>query len=83
MPNDVTTTTPFAFAKVGTFNKYDLSMGSSTTPIEIPVSSATSAQQHDEAVVSDKKIAVTALQVGYESSPVTQSWLKQYLKALF
>ena len=83
MPNDVTTTTPFAFAKVGTFNKYDLSMGSSTTPVEIPVSNATSAQQNDEAVVSDKKIAVTALQVGYENSPVTQSWLKQYLKALF
>jgi 5'/3'-nucleotidase SurE len=83
MPNNVSATTPFAFSKVGTFNKYDLSMGSSTTPVEIPVSSATASQKNDEAVVSDQKISVTALQVGFESSPVTQSWLKLHLKNLF
>ena len=81
MPDNVTATTPFAFSKVGTFNKYDLSMSSTQMPI--PVSTATAAQQNDEAVVSDKKIAVTALQIGYESSPVTQSWLKLHLKNLF
>lgn len=83
MPNNVTAKTPFAFSRVGTFNKYDLSMGTSSTPVEIPVSRATPSQKYDEAVVSDQKISVTALQVGYESSLATQSWLKLYLKDLF
>lgn len=75
--------TAFAFARTGSFEAYTL--GFRKTPpygLELGAGTGTptAAQAEDEAVVIRSRIAVTAMQVGFESSPAAQQWLRQRLR---
>lgn len=84
-PANITTSTPFVFSKIGTYDLYSLKFDSKTNNIgiTIPSTAATAAQTSDESVVAKTKIAVTAMQVGFEQRPAGQEWLKIRLKDLF
>ncbi|MNY51529.1 hypothetical protein D3C86_1871260 [compost metagenome] len=43
----------------------------------------TAEQAEDEALVYKTKVAVTAMQVGYEQRPAAQQWLRLRLRDLF
>lgn len=48
-----------------------------------PPGAAGAAQAEDEALVYKSKVAVTAMQVGYEQRPAAQQWLRLRLRELF
>ncbi|MBX7075610.1 MAG: 5'/3'-nucleotidase SurE [Pirellulales bacterium] len=87
-PNDVSTTTEFAFSRIGTFELYNLKFVTSPYiglgfTLNDP-STATRMQAEDESVViSNGKIAVSAMQVGFEANTTVQNWLNHYLGRLF
>jgi len=91
-PKNLTTNTPFAFSKIGTFDLYNFKFnvskdnsGNNQYGLGFDVTSSTpaSTQMSDESVVMQNKIAVTAMQVAYEQRPAVQEWLKIRLKGLF
>lgn len=91
-PKNLTTNTPFAFSKIGTFDLYNFKFnvskdnsGNNQYGLGFDVTSSTpaSTQMSDESVVMQSKIAVTAMQVAYEQRPAAQEWLKIRLKGLF
>jgi 5'-nucleotidase len=75
----------FAFSRHGTYDSYRLKF-SSAKPWGIsatPGAAATAAQAEDEALVYRTKVAVTAMQVGYDQRPAAQQWLRLRLNDLF
>jgi len=90
-PKTLTTSTPFAFSKIGSYDLYSLKfkVGSdaqgSTYGIGGSLASAkpSESQMTDESLVAQSKIAVTAMQVAYDQGLAAQEWLKIRLKALF
>ena len=86
-PNAVTPSTAFAFSRIGTFDIYNLKFV--TTPYvglgisQVDPGTATREQAQDESVVIGSKVAVTAMQVSFDHSPIVQQWLKQHLRNLF
>lgn len=85
-PNAPTTAMKFAFARIGSFNAYNLAFKNSV-PYGLGgiagSGTATAAQAEDESVVYRSKVAVTAMQVGYEQRPAAQQWLRLRLRELF
>ncbi|MPW43287.1 5'/3'-nucleotidase SurE [Acinetobacter guerrae] len=83
-PANISTTTPFTFSKIGSYDLYNLKFDSKTNNLGINVTATapTTAQASDESVVVKNKISVTAMQVGYEQRPAAQEWLKIRLKDL-
>jgi 5'-nucleotidase len=84
-PNGVTSGTAWSFSRIGTYDTYALKF-SSAAPWGLSGSlppAATADQAEDEAVVYKTKIAVSAMQVGYEHRPAGQQWLRLRLRDLF
>lgn len=84
-PNAVTASTPWSFSRIGTYDTYALKF-SSAAPWGLSGSlppAATADQAEDEAIVYKTKIAVSAMQVGYEHRPAGQQWLRLRLRDLF
>lgn len=89
-PSAVTATTPFAFSRIGSFDLYNLKFNVNTSGA-VPVyglgvtfnGAPTAAQAQDESVVYNTKVAVTAMQVSFDSSLASQNWLRLQLRGLF
>ncbi|MRW91482.1 acid phosphatase [Duganella sp. FT80W] len=84
-PTGSTTSTAWAFSRQGTYDIYSLKF-TSAAPWGITAAvggTPTADQAEDEAVVYNKKVAVTAMQVGYEQRPAGQQWLRLRLRDLF
>lgn len=84
-PNAVSASTPWSFSRIGSYDTYALKF-SSAAPWGLSGSlppAATADQAEDEAVVYKSKIAVSAMQVGYEHRPAGQQWLRLRLRDLF
>lgn len=84
-PNGVAAGTAWSFSRIGTYDTYALKF-SSAAPWGVSGSlppAATADQAEDEAVVYKTKIAVSAMQVGYEHRPAGQQWLRLRLRDLF
>jgi 5'-nucleotidase len=84
-PDAPTASTGWAFARQGSYDTYRLKFNtaapwglSGTAP-----GAATADQAEDEALVYRSKVAVTAMQVGYEQRPAGQQWLRLRLRDLF
>jgi 5'-nucleotidase len=75
----------WAFARHGTYDTYKLKF-SSAAPWGLSgsaPSTPTADQAEDEALLYKTKVAVTAMQVGYEQRPPGQQWLRLRLRDLF
>jgi 5'-nucleotidase len=75
----------WSFARQGTYDTYNLKF-SSAAPWGLSGSAPgtpTAEQSEDEALVYKTKVAVTAMQVGYEQRPAAQQWLRLRLRDLF
>jgi 5'-nucleotidase len=75
----------WAFTRQGTYDTYNLKF-SSAAPWGLSGSAPgapTAEQAEDEALVYKTKVAVTAMQVGYEQRPAAQQWLRLRLRDLF
>lgn len=84
-PNAPTSALKFGFSRFGTFDTYVLKF-KATVPYGLGVTfstAATAAQAEDESVLYTTKIAVTAMQVGFEQRPAAQQWLRLRLRDLF
>ncbi len=85
-PDKPTATLPFAFSRFGSFEAYNLVFRNSV-PYGLGASAgsgtATAEQAEDESVVYKTKVAVTAMQVGFEHKPAAQQWLRLRLRDLF
>jgi 5'/3'-nucleotidase SurE len=76
---------PWAFARHGTYDTYRLKF-SSAAPWGLSGAAPgtpTAEQAEDEALVYRTRVAVTAMQVGYEQRPAAQQWLRLRLAGLF
>jgi 5'-nucleotidase len=75
----------WAFTRQGSYDTYNLKF-SSAAPWGLSGSAPgapTAEQAEDEALVYKTKVAVTAMQVGYEQRPAAQQWLRLRLRDLF
>lgn len=84
-PENVTSSMPFAFARMGTYDFITSLKFRSTNPgygATQNTDTPTAAQAEDEAVVYRDRIAVAAIQVGFEQRPAGQEWLRLRLKDL-
>ncbi|WP_374360612.1 5'/3'-nucleotidase SurE [Pseudoduganella danionis] len=84
-PDSVSASSSWAFSRIGTYDTYALKF-SSAAPWGLSGSlppAATSEQAEDEAVVYKTRIAVTAMQVGFDHRPAAQQWLRLRLRDLF
>ena len=85
-PNAPTTSMKFAFSRFGSYDNYALKFNN-TVPyglgIAVNTAPATAAQAEDESVLYKTKIAVTPMQVGFETRPAGQQWLQLRLRDLF
>ncbi|MEC5384851.1 5'/3'-nucleotidase SurE [Uliginosibacterium sp. H3] len=83
-PNAPTESLAFAFSRIGSYNAYNL-VFKNTSPYGLTASvsgTATAAQAEDESVVYRSKVAITAMQVGFEQRPQGQAWLRLRLRDL-
>ena len=84
-PDSPAASTGWAFARQGSYDTYRLKF-SSAAPWGLSGAApgaATADQAEDEALVYRSKVAVTAMQVGYEQRPAAQQWLRLRLRDLF
>lgn len=86
-PTAPTLATEFAFARIGTFQLYNLVFRNSV-PYGLGVTfndpaTATHDQREDESLIVARKVSVTAMQVSFDHSPGVQGWLRGYLRGLF
>ncbi|MBB3219329.1 5'/3'-nucleotidase SurE [Pseudoduganella umbonata] len=84
-PDTPTASTGWAFARQGTYDTYQLKF-SKAAPWGLSGAAPgapTADQAEDEALVYKSRIAVTAMQVGYEQRPAGQQWLRLRLRDLF
>lgn len=82
-PNGPTADLPWVFARQGSFDLYRLRFRN-TVPYGLAmtvndVAAASARQAQDEAVVNAKRISISAMQLGFESSPTQQQWLRGLL----
>lgn len=91
-PKNLSTSTPFAFSKIGSYDLYNFNFkvskddkGANQYGLGFGINSSapTLAQATDESAVVQSKIAVTAMQIAYDHRPAAQQWLKIRLKNLF
>lgn len=84
-PDAVTAATPFAFARMGTYELITPLKFRSTNPgytASVNTDIPTAAQVEDESVIYRDHISVAAMQVGFEQRPAGQEWLRLRLKDL-
>lgn len=84
-PDAPTLDAAWSFARQGTYDTYNLKFTKSA-PWGLSgsaPSAATAEQAEDEALVYKTKVAVSAMQVGYEQRPAGQQWLRLRLRELF
>lgn len=84
-PDAPTANAAWGFARHGTYDTYRLKF-SSAAPWGLSGSApaaATADQAEDEALLYKTKVAVTAMQVGFEQRPAGQQWLRLRLRDLF
>ncbi len=84
-PDAATASSAWSFSRQGSYDTYNLKFNSGA-PWGLTGSlpgAVTASQAEDEAVVYKTKIAVTAMQVGYEQRPAAQQWLRLRLRELF
>ncbi len=84
-PDAPTLDAAWSFARQGTYDTYNLKFTKSA-PWGLSGSApgaATAEQAEDEALVYKSKVAVSAMQVGYEQRPAGQQWLRLRLRELF
>jgi 5'-nucleotidase len=85
-PTGVASGASWAFSRQGTYDTYNLKFTSASPwglTASLPTAAATADQAEDESIVYRTKIAVTAMQVGYEQRPAAQQWLRLRLRDLF
>ena len=83
-PNTPTANQGWAFSRHGSYDLYNLKF-KNTVPYGIGAglpAAATPDQAEDEAVVYKTKVAVTAMQVGFDHRPAGQQWLRLRLRDL-
>jgi 5'/3'-nucleotidase SurE len=84
-PNAPTADLKFAFSRFGTFEAYNLKFNNAV-PYGLGAAagsgSPTADQAEDETVVSQTRVSVTAMQVGFEHRPAAQQWLRLRLRDL-
>jgi len=85
-PNAPKADMKWAFSRHGTYDLYTLAF-KNTPPYGLGIAAGatptpTAAQAEDESVVSQTKIAVTAMQVGFDQRPAGQQWLRLRLRDL-
>jgi 5'/3'-nucleotidase SurE len=82
-PKAIAADTPFAFSRIGTFNQYNLAFNNKV-PYGIGgtlgASTPTADQAEDESIVYRTKVAVSAMQMGFEHRPAGQEWLRLRLR---
>ncbi|MFT3931681.1 MAG: 5'/3'-nucleotidase SurE [Spongiibacteraceae bacterium] len=84
-PDVLTASTPFAFARMGTYELITPLKFRSTNPgygASLNPDTPTAAQAEDESVVYRDRISVAAMQLGFEQRPAGQEWLRLRLKDL-
>ncbi|WP_338760106.1 5'/3'-nucleotidase SurE [Massilia sp. METH4] len=84
-PDAPTAGAAWAFTRHGTYDTYRLKF-SSAAPWGLSgaaPAAATADQAEDEALVYRKKVAVTAMQVGYDQRPAAQQWLRLRMRDMF
>ncbi len=84
-PKEITTSSPFAFSRIGTYNAYTLTFKNSVPyglGIAMNASPATATQAEDESIVYRTQVAVSAMQMGFEQRPAGQEWLRLRLRDL-
>jgi 5'/3'-nucleotidase SurE len=85
-PDKPNTAMKFGFSRLGSYDAYILKF-KNTAPYGLGFSLATAtptpAQAEDESVLYKTKVAVTAMQVGFEHRPAGQQWLRLRLADLF
>lgn len=85
-PDAPTTAMKFAFSRFGSLEVYNLKFNN-TVPYGLGIGAgsgtATAEQAEDESAVYKTKVAVTAMQVGFEHRPAAQQWLRLRLRDLF
>jgi len=82
-PKAIAADTPFAFSRIGTFNAYNLAFKNSVPyglGAIVGSGQATAEQADDESVVYRTKVAVSAMQIGFEHRPAGQEWLRLRLR---
>ncbi len=85
-PNKPTTGLKFAFTRFGNFELYNLKFNNAVPyglGIGAGAGTPTAEQAEDESLVSQSKVSVTAMQVGFEHKPAAQQWLRLRLRDLF
>lgn len=86
IPDAPTPELGFAFSRFGSFDVYNLKFNNAPPYglgiAQNAIDGITPEQKHDESVVYKSKVAVTAMQVGFEARPATQFWLRLHLRDL-
>lgn len=85
-PNAPTANVAWAFARHGSFDLYGMKFASKApwgATYSIGAGTPSAEQAEDEAVVVQKKVAVTAMQVGFDQRAAGQQWLRLRLHDLF
>ena len=85
-PNAPTANTAWAFSRHGTFDLYGMKFSSKApwgATYSIGGTTPTAGQAEDESVVVQKKVAVTAMQIGFDQRAAGQQWLRLRLRDLF
>ncbi len=84
-PNKPTADLKFAFSRFGSYELYNLKFNNAVPyGLGAGAGSGTPAaeQAEDESLVSQTKVSVTAMQVGFEHKPAAQQWLRLRLRDL-
>lgn len=84
-PDAPTAALPWSFARIGSYDKYNLKF-KNTAPYGITgtaPATPTAAQAEDESLVSKTKVSVSAMQAGFDHRPAAQQWLRLRLGTLF
>ena len=84
-PDAPTTTLPWSFSRIGSYDKYNLKF-KNTPPYGLTGSAPaapTAAQADDESLVSKTKVSVSVMQAGFDHRPAAQQWLRLQLGGLF
>jgi 5'/3'-nucleotidase SurE len=84
-PNKPTADLKFAFSRFGSYELYNLKFNNAV-PYGLGIGTGsgtpTAEQAEDESVVSQSRVSVTAMEVGFEHRPAAQQWLRLRLRDL-
>lgn len=84
-PTEISADTGWAFSRIGTYSAYNLRFRDSAPwgiTASRPDADPTDAQAEDESIVYRDRIAVSAMQAGYDHRAPAQAWLRLRLNTL-